>query len=172
MSLSTIPNVASTNAFTFGGWVRFDALSGTQGWERIFDFGNGQQNSNLLLTRQGTSNNLYVESWTAGAAFDWSMSIANAITAGNWMHVALTVNSSNVVTLYVNGTAAGSYTATSAINYAGWTKNYIGASNWAVDRQFRGAMDDIAIFDRALSAGSVHARLHRDSTHHRQQVHR
>ncbi len=105
--------------------------------------------------REGLSNNLYVESWTAGAASSGGMSIANAITAGNWMHVALTVNSSNVVTLYVNGTAAGSYTATSAINYAGWTKNYIGASNWAVDRQFRGAMDDIAIFDKALSAGEV-----------------
>ncbi len=41
------------------------------------------------------------------------------------------------------------------MNYAGWTKNYIGASNWAVDRQFRGAMDDIAIFDKALTAGEV-----------------
>ncbi len=83
------------------------------------------------------------------------MSITNAITTGNWMHVALTVNSSNLVTLYVNGTSVGSYTASSAMNYAGWTKNYIGASNWAVDRQFRGAMDDISIFDKALTAGDV-----------------
>ncbi len=109
-----------------------------------------------MLGRQGVSNNLYVESWTAaGSVTTGSMSISNAITAGNWMHVALTVNSSNLVTLYVNGTSVGSYTASSAINYAGWTKNYIGASNWSVDRQFRGAMDDIAIFDKALSAGEV-----------------
>ncbi|MFN9416198.1 MAG: BspA family leucine-rich repeat surface protein, partial [Pirellula sp.] len=155
VTLASIPNVQASNAFSFSGWVRFDALSGTQGWERIFDFGNGTLNSNLLLGRQGVSNNLYVESWTAGAVTTGSMSITNAITTGNWMHVALTVNSSNLVTLYVNGTSVGSYTASSAMNYAGWTKNYIGASNWAVDRQFRGAMDDIAIFDKALTAGEV-----------------
>ncbi len=64
VALSSIPNVQASNAFSFSGWVRFDTLSGTQGWERIFDFGNGAQNSNLLLGRQGVSNNLYVESWT------------------------------------------------------------------------------------------------------------
>ncbi len=103
VALSSIPNAQASNAFSFSGWVRFDTLSGTQGWERIFDFGNGANNSNLLLGRQGTSNNLYVESWTSSFTTTGSMSITNAITAGNWMHVALTVNSSNLVTLYVNG---------------------------------------------------------------------
>lgn len=68
------------------------------------------------------------------------------------MHVAVTVNTSNLVTLYVNGTSVDSYTASSAINYAGWTRNYIGALNWSADMQFRGAIDDMSIFDKALTA--------------------
>ncbi len=152
VSIASLPNVASSNAFSFGAWVRFDQ---TDTWGRIFDFGAGQQNSNLLLGRQAGSNNLYLESWSSGAATTGSLSIANAITNGSWMHVAVTVNSSNLVTLFVNGTSVGSYTATSALNYSGWTNNYIGASNWAADMQFRGAMDDIAIFDKALTAGEV-----------------
>ncbi len=152
VSIGTIPSVAASNAFSFGAWVRFDQ---TDQWGRIFDFGAGANNSNLLLTRQVATNNLYVESRGSGAAITGSLSVSNAITNGNWMHVALTVDSSNLVTLYINGSSVGSYTATAAHNYAGWTNNYIGASNWAVDMQFRGAMDDIAIYDKALSAGEV-----------------
>ena len=107
------------------------------------------------MARSVTTNNLYVESRGNGATITGSLTATNAITNGAWMHVALTVNSSNLVTLYINGSSVGSYTAAAAHNYAGWTNNYIGASNWAADMQFRGAMDDISIYDKALSAGEV-----------------
>ncbi len=155
VSLAGIPNVAASNAFSFSGWVRFDTLASTWGYERIFDFGGGSQNSNIVLARQGTTNNLYIESWNASGGLTGISTVSNIITAGSWMHVAVTADSSNVVTLYVNGASVTSFTATSAINYAAWTKNYIGASNWSADRQFRGAMDDISIFDRALSAADI-----------------
>ena len=105
VSLGTIPNVATSNAFSFGAWVRFDQ---TDTWGRIFDFGAGANNSNLLLTRHVATNNLYVESRGNGVAITGTLTVNNAITNGNWMHVALTVNSSNLVTLYINGSSVGS----------------------------------------------------------------
>ncbi|MBN8604209.1 MAG: cadherin domain-containing protein, partial [Planctomycetes bacterium] len=158
VTLSSIPNVATTNAFSFAAWVRWDTLATTQGWERIFDFGTGAANNNLLLGRQGATNNLYLESWNGGTT-NGSISISNTLAGqtGQWMHLAVTVDSSRLVTIYVNGAAAGSTTLTSAINYSNWTNNRIGSSNWAVDRQFRGAMDDIGIFDRALTSTEVSA---------------
>ncbi|MFN7627946.1 MAG: VCBS domain-containing protein, partial [Pirellula sp.] len=64
VSLSSIPNLSTTNAFTFGAWVRFDALSATQGWERMFDFGGGQANNNFVLCRRSNSNDLFVSAYS------------------------------------------------------------------------------------------------------------
>jgi|GEM_PF-6825313 len=37
-------------------------------------------------------------------------------------------------------------------NYSAWDEHYLGSSNWNGNKQFQGAMDDIAIFDRAVDA--------------------
>ncbi|MFN9987272.1 MAG: beta strand repeat-containing protein, partial [Pirellula sp.] len=156
VSLSSIPNLSTTNAFTFGAWVRFDALSATQGWERIFDFGGGQANNNFVLCRRSNSNDLFVSAYS-GTTISGTITATGALSGqvGNWMHVAATVDSSNVATLYVNGASVGSVNLTGAINYSTWTSNRIGGSNWTADRLFRGAMDDIVLFDRALTSSEV-----------------
>ncbi|MFO1001924.1 MAG: BspA family leucine-rich repeat surface protein [Planctomycetaceae bacterium] len=107
VTLSSIPNVASSNAFSFGSWVRFDQ---SDSWARIFDFGAGNTNSQLFVAREGTTNNLIVASWTAGSTISGQFTSTNAITNGTWMHCRqISVNSSSLVTSYVNGSSVGSY---------------------------------------------------------------
>ena len=43
--------------FSFASWVKFKH-SHNNNWERIFDFGNGAGEENILLAREGTSNNI------------------------------------------------------------------------------------------------------------------
>ncbi len=156
VSLSSIPNVASTQAITFSAWVRFDQLDTTEGWERIFDFGAGSANNNVYLTRQDTTNNIQVGVFS-GNSFADALVAPNFLSGrvGQWFHAAVTLDSDGELFLYLNGAAIGSVVLPATPNMSTWTRNYIGSSNWTENRQFRGAMDDIAIFDRALTAAEV-----------------
>jgi choice-of-anchor C domain-containing protein len=153
VSLATIPNVAASNAFSFASWVRFDQVDR---WGRIFDFGGGASVDNVYLSRSNLTDNLVLTAFS-GSTVAGTVTATNALSGQleNWMHVAATLNSSNVLTLYINGASAGNVTLSGSVNYNSWSKNFIGSSNWAADSYFRGAMDDISIYDRALSAGEV-----------------
>ena len=77
------------------------------------------------------------------------------ISPNVWTHVALTVSKSgNRAVLYINGNRVGS-TTLSALpgDYTG-TANYLGKSQYP-DDLFVGYMDNVFIFDYALSAGEV-----------------
>ncbi|MFN7628820.1 MAG: LamG-like jellyroll fold domain-containing protein, partial [Pirellula sp.] len=110
----------------------------------------------MAVCRRANSNDLYLFA-QSGGTISGTITATGALSGqvGNWMHVAATVNSSNVATLYVNGANVGSVSLTGAINYSTWTSNRIGGSNWTADRLFRGAMDDIVLFDRALTSSEV-----------------
>ena len=84
----------------------------------------------------------------------------DSITLNTWQHVAITYDNSsnaNTPTIYINGVAqalaqshAGSGTATPDND----ANMYIG-NNGASDRAFEGSIDDVRIYNRALSADEV-----------------
>jgi hypothetical protein len=78
----------------------------------------------------------------------------------NWHQVVASVSSSAGTSLYVDGVLTGNNpTATSAQNYNGWWR--IGENNlggWPGEPSswyFKGQIDEVSIFNRALSAGEV-----------------
>ena len=121
-------------------------------WRRVFDLG-ASQNSSMFFT-------IYSEAATSRFAQqingDGEKQIQGpAITANQWTHVALTVSSSSEkATLYINGTRVGS-TTLSALpkNYSG-SANYLGKSQYP-DDLFAGYMDNVFLFDYALSANEI-----------------
>ena len=50
---------------TFAAWVNYDSFNH---WSRIFDFGDGAGQNNILLANQGTTNNLAFEVHAGGAS--------------------------------------------------------------------------------------------------------
>ena len=158
VSISSVPGVAAAGEFSFTGWARFDALDSTQGWERIFDFGGGQDQDNVLLARQSTTDNIFVEIRSGGTS-QGTITVPSSISSNlhSWHHYALTISDNHVVKLYIDGALVGSLTIANLPNYAAWDENYIGASNWAGDRRFQGAMDGIAIYSRDLTATEIAA---------------
>jgi hypothetical protein len=84
----------------------------------------------------------------------WSFNIVSAaiVTTGTWHHVAMTATGADVI-LYIDGAEAGSSgrsTITTASNPLrfGFTTNYGGVA-------LNGLIDEVEIFDRALSADDV-----------------
>jgi hypothetical protein len=79
-----------------------------------------------------------------------------AITDANWHHLAVVISgtSANNLTFYVDGAASGTATAGSLLTPTG--SKLIGAlQDGSVSAQFAGDLDDLRLYNRALSAAEV-----------------
>jgi len=137
-----------SNGFTFMCWAKFNSFDQ---WARIFDFGNGNPSDNLLL----------------GVHPDGSMSFHNyngsnvisldgpaVLTTNTWTHIAITVNSSGLETMYVNGVAIASVSGNIPTNVAR-TMCYIGKSLWVQDPYLNAQIDEASIWSQALSINDI-----------------
>jgi peptidoglycan hydrolase-like protein with peptidoglycan-binding domain len=91
------------------------------------------------------------------ATYDWTAKQTRCSTSGNladnaWHHVAIVFRGGvvNGSTFYVDGIAKGSFTMTPALQAGSVT---IGQNSGI--QQFRGVIDDVRIYNRALSASEV-----------------
>ena len=77
----------------------------------------------------------------------------SALTAEEWVHIAFVRNTSNLVTVYVNGDTNGGATLDTETADEAFDYRYIGARN--VTQPFRGAVDDFLIYSDELSAAEI-----------------
>lgn len=134
--------------FTFACWVLWH---GGNNWQRIFDFGFDTSN-NMFLTPKSGNNTLR---FGINDGSGQQQINAPALTPGVWTHIALTI-SNNVGKIFVNGALAGSNTSLtlSPINI-NKKYNYLGKSRYTADPLFKGRLDDVRIFNRALSEAEI-----------------
>ncbi len=162
-----LQNVSDKTGITVAAWVHLN--KGSNVWERIFDFGKGEQGPNLFLTRQLRG--------TMSAEGDLVVDPGRGFATGEWMHIALSVAGTQGGTLssagpivYVNGEkiADGSISQTSSGNYAklrrwfdsfndsaNYSQNYIGRSQYAADVDFAGSLSDFRIYQAGLTMDEV-----------------
>lgn len=141
---------ASVTNFTIAVWVNWD---GGNAWQRIFDFGNDTTQYMFLTPGSGNATLRFAMTTNGGGA---EQIIETApLPVGQWEHVAVTRNG-NVARLYTNGVLAASssvFTNTpAAINPA---LNYLGESQYLADPFFNGRLDELYIFNYALSETEV-----------------
>ena len=140
------------NGFSMSFWAYPTAV---KNWARFIDLGNGPSNDNIIVTREGTTNHLAVRIYEGGSAGSL-VRASDAIELNKAQFFAVTVSnrSSNNVKIYKNGQLI--QTGTTAIPRSIWrTANYIGRSNWSADSYYQGSLDDIRVFDYALSESEV-----------------
>ena len=77
-------------------------------------------------------------------------------TGDTWMHLAATYDGS-VIRLYVNGALDGSLASTFTISANDEPLGIGAQSDGNTGRLFQGALDEVRIYDRALSAGAIQA---------------
>ncbi|RYD22506.1 MAG: hypothetical protein EOP88_07790, partial [Verrucomicrobiaceae bacterium] len=145
-----------TNA-TFMTWVKLNGAPTT--WQRIFDFGTGNNNYLFLTTQYvagANANRLRFGIRTATVA-EQLINSTTTTPLGTWTHVAV-VLSGSTGRIYLNGNLVGENTAmTLNPSSLGTTSlNYLGRSQWP-DPYFNGSLDDFRIYSRAMTAGEVGA---------------
>jgi len=129
-------------AYSISAWIKLTASSHTGGIYIIWDGG----------TSAGTYLFFKVEAGKISIGnYGASVTSANTLAVNQWVHVAVTRDTSNNVVLYVNGSS--DTTGTLTLNL-GNNNPKIGALNTSV-QNFNGSIDQVRIYDSALSAANV-----------------
>lgn len=144
-----------SNNYTVSAWVKL----------RTGGAGTGLRSAVLSGPTCGGTAELLIRSSTASAAdpqflelgrcsaFNGTPSSAT-IPLRTWTHVAVTVSAAKLVTYYINGQPAGSWTATGDVSLG--PVIHLGDN---VTRRFNGWLEDVAIWNSALSAAQIQANL-------------
>jgi VCBS repeat-containing protein len=147
----TIPNQTPAN-FTIEGWVKTSAnsLTGTQFFQGnglvYADVGGLQKDFGISIL----NNHL---AFGTGGNFDSTIQSTSVVNTGDWVNFAA-VRSGSIISIYINGhleasedtTYSGLLNAPALIN--------LGA-NTIDGRYFTGELDDLSIYNRALSAAEI-----------------
>ncbi|MGJ7440644.1 beta-L-arabinofuranosidase domain-containing protein [Aquipuribacter sp. MA13-6] len=145
--------VSQLSAMTIACWVN---LGAAQNWSRVFDFGQGTAVNMFLTARAGVSGTPPRFAITVGGSGqEQRVTGGTALPVGQWVHLAVTL-ADGVGTLYVDGAVAGSNPAmTLDPTDLGVPGNiWLGRSQYG-DAPLNASLDELHIFDRALSAAEV-----------------
>lgn len=145
------PSTTSGNGLSYACWVKADPSNGT--WARIFDFGNGAANDNIIMFINDGSLGLSVYDGP-NTAFQPYGTVAN-IDDNNWYFIVWTLSTSNAWNVYVNGTLEITYEDAPYPNQVSRSLQYLGKSNWTYDPYFTGSIANFSIYDSVLSSNEV-----------------
>ncbi|MGM9936218.1 MAG: beta-L-arabinofuranosidase domain-containing protein [Candidatus Ornithomonoglobus sp.] len=138
------------DSFTFSAWINPSEL-GT--WERLFDFGSNESNYIFLTLNQGNgAPRLAVKHDGGNEEIVYGTRL---LERNSWSYVTVTLEN-KTAKIYINGREAGTGSINSRMyGLRNSEKNYIGKSQYPRDPVYRGAVDEIAIYNYALTAEEV-----------------
>jgi len=148
--------INSLSDMTISLYANFSGAGGA--WQRIFDFGSGT-----------TSYMFFCPSGGGGATSPMRFAITNSGGGGEsqlngsttlptgWHHVAVVIDSATMtMRLYQDGAlVASGATAVLPKDLGVTTQNWLGRSQYEGDAYYTGMLDDLRIYNRALSAAEV-----------------
>lgn len=143
-------HVGDMKQMTFAAWVKGGS---TTAWQRIFDFGNGEDEYLFLTPTNGSTMRFEIKKDGVTQGLDATTTLGT----GTWKHIAVTIGA-NEVTIYINGVKNASTTGiTLRPSDVAPTLSYLGRSQFAADPAFKGYMSNVRIYNYALSAAEVKA---------------
>ncbi len=161
-----VPNSNSLkfqNACTYSMWVKLAGLYGMNGWGQAVSEGvhcvfakdadqGGKMNGVIL----GSDINNYFLTWVSWIGNQQSALITGS-HLGQWVHLVYVLDSQNSsITFYVDGVLSGSYQTSFSFTASNNADLFFGKFNLAgYTYPLNGSIDDIAIYNRALSMSEV-----------------
>jgi hypothetical protein len=146
-------NLNLSSNFTISVWINYAEGAGEGENPRVFS------TAGYEVGTLGTGNprNIYFNNTTASnGAFEAISS--TAVPSGVWTHI-VAVKAGTTLTLYLNGTFDSSFSTNLLSGPLAYSRNFIpaiGANSGALDQdEYGGLIDDLAIYNRALSAQEV-----------------
>ncbi len=147
-AVGDVANIGFFEPFSMSAWIRAEATSGTI-LSRMSDDANSD-GYNLCLDNGKLQLNL-IKRWLDDAM---RVETAEAIPTGEWVHVGVSYDGSRFaegVKLFVNGQLAKRHVVLDELNQAFASKDLFRVGYGGQTPPFRGAIDDVRLFDVQLS---------------------
>lgn len=145
----------ATNGLTVEVWVLCDTFTPQA---RILDFGNGPTADNILLYQGSTAGSVRFEVLRGSTA--QSIEVGGVLELGRWIHIAVTINTSNEAILYKNAARLSS-TYVQLPSALRRTQNYLGGDSRNLSRCFDGQLAEVRIWNKARQKDELRENLHR-----------
>ena len=141
--------IAHRDELTIALWIKWQP--GNK-WQRIFDFGNGEQQYMFLTANNADTGMMRLAAKNGGEEQRFDICSLGTYT---WKHITLTIGR-DTITAYVDGKERAS-TTDITIRPADFAPvcNYIGRSQFAADPLLKANIDDLQIYNYALSPDEV-----------------
>ncbi|MBO1330922.1 beta-L-arabinofuranosidase domain-containing protein [Streptomyces sp. VRA16 Mangrove soil] len=146
----------ASDALTLAAWVRPEHADT---WARVADFGDDTTRYLYLAARNGSGHPRFAVT-TSGVGGEQAVDGPAPLPVGAWSHLAVTLGGGSAV-LYVDGAEAARNDSVSLTPAALGTlkDHWLGRSHYAGDPVFAGALDEVHLWSRVLSADEI-AALH------------
>lgn len=142
-------SIANMDEMTITLWVNWRNTA--DGWQRIFDFGNGTDQYIFLTPSNGSNMRLTLKN----GGDEQQVNYKSKMPANSWHHIAVTIGKGKAQ-IFLDGTlAAESDGITIKPSDIHPVLNYIGRSQFPADPYFKGYLDDIRIYNYMLDAEEI-----------------
>ncbi len=149
-----------SQGLTIEAWVYYDKF---QSYGRIFDFGNGVGNDNIVLYNNATNPALTLGIFRGTGDTGAFTGKPDSLVKDRWIHVAATIDALGNATLYCNGSSL--VTVPSPLpNSVKRTSNLIGKTNWSDGTTFCGKMAEVKLWNRARTATEISQTMNQQLT--------
>lgn len=144
--------VANSDELTIAMWVR---STSTATWQRLFDFGYDTEHYMFLTPNNSYTSVMRFAIKNGGNEQTVDCNAKLPVGVDKWNHVAVTIGQGNVC-IYQNGELVGSGTGiTIKPSDIHPVINYLGRSQFNSDPYFSGQLDDVRIYNFAMTADEV-----------------
>ncbi|MFV2198328.1 LamG-like jellyroll fold domain-containing protein [Nocardiopsis sp. LOL_012] len=146
--------VDTTGLFSAAAWVRLDDLTRDQ--VVLSQDGTGEPGFTLGYDASDQAWRLSFPESDMYALGGWSVSAQATVTEGEWAHLAFSHDGrANLTRFYVNGSLEGTVERTTVWYAPGEVQIGRAATRSGYDRHLHGALADVRVFDRLVTAGEV-----------------
>jgi hypothetical protein len=143
-----------TSGITILAFVKFTSVvESDKNWNRILDFGNGENDNNILFGRRRNVSDLTLHVFND--ATNTIFNLTNGLIENEWGFYIARLNRETFLIKNQNISRTGSATVL-PLNIER-INNFIGKSNWSADSLFKGDMGIIAMYNTALTDGQINA---------------
>jgi hydrogenase maturation factor HypE len=146
VAVADTPDLDLTTGMTLEAWVRPTGLSG---WRTVIM---KEASNTLAYTLYAHDQAPRPAGYIRVGGADRSAAGTAALALNTWTHIAATYDGA-ALRLYVNGTQAGSVNVTGSISMSDGALRIGGNAIWG--EYFQGSIDEVRIYNRALSAGEI-----------------
>ncbi len=150
----SISSTGLSSAFTISTWVRVNAFVSADPYLPIYGeyVSNSDTVKNFLAVDKASQKVIFDQAVTENLGINAAES-TTVLEAGQWYHVVAVQSADNSRTVYVNGNSEGTSTET----YSGNAPDTfaIGAGRGRLNSNFYGDIDEMKIYNNALSADEV-----------------